>query len=460
MLFCSYIFLFLFLPLTVLCYYLLNRLHPLAGKISLLGASLFFYGYFNPVYLLLLLGSLVFNFLLGERLQKRKDRLLLTVGITANILLLGYCKYYDFFVSNVNMLFGTDWTLKHLLLPLGISFFTFQQISYLCEIYNGTLKERYSPLTYSLFITFFPQLVAGPIVLPDEMMPQFADRKNQKINLQNIACGFFIFILGLSKKMLLADNFAPIADRIFPMSDPGFLDAWYAVFAYTMQIYFDFSGYCDMAIGIGLLFNISLPVNFSSPYRSGDIQEFWRRWHITLGRFLSQFIYIPLGGSRKGKVRTLLNLFITFLISGLWHGASYLFILWGGLHGGAMVLHRLWSKELHLRMPRIAGIVLTFLFTALAWVCFRAETPGQAKAIYTGLFNFDPAKVQLFLKEHSWNNTLLLLLSMLIIFLLPPANSFRERFKPNRLFMLTSVILFFLCVLHLNRISPFIYFNF
>ena len=277
MLFCSYIFLFLFLPLTVLCYYLLNRLHPLAGKISLLGASLFFYGYFNPVYLLLLLGSLVFNFLLGELLQKRKDRLLLTVGITVNILLLGYCKYYDFFVSNINMLFGTDWTLKHLLLPLGISFFTFQQISYLCEIYNGTLKERYSPLTYSLFITFFPQLVAGPIVLPDEMMPQFADRKNQKIHLQNIACGFFIFILGLSKKMLLADNFAPIADRIFPMSDPGFLDAWYAVFAYTMQIYFDFSGYCDMAIGIGLLFNISLPVNFSSPYRSGDIQEFWRR---------------------------------------------------------------------------------------------------------------------------------------------------------------------------------------
>lgn len=460
MLFCSYIFVLLFLPLTVAGYFFFNHFTPRYGKIFLLGASLYFYAYFNIFYLFLLLGSLTFNYCLGNLLWTKKSRLLVLTGISANILLLGYCKYYDFFVSNINSLFGTDIVLLHLLLPLGISFFTFQQISYLSDVYNNVFKEKYSLLDYSLFVTFFPQLVAGPIVLANEMMPQFANPSNARFNVKNASCGIFIFALGLAKKKLLADIFAPVADAAFSLAEPGFADSLTGTLAYTMQIYFDFSGYCDMAIGIGLMFNIKLPVNFSSPYRAANIQEFWRTWHVTLGRFLSQFIYIPIGGSRKGMLRTYLNLLITFLVSGLWHGASWMMIIWGALHGLAVVVHRIWSKELNLKMSRIPATVLTFLFVWSAWIFFRASGIEEVKRIFSGFFNFRPQPVERFIDSFSLENAGYFIVGLFIIFFLPPANSFCKNFKPAVWNLLTALILLVCSVFSFNKISPFIYFNF
>ncbi len=460
MLFCSYVFILAFLPLTLLGYFLLNKVNSVAGRCYLLAASLFFYGYFNISYLFLLLGSLVFNYCIGDILTRYRKRWLLIFGCTANLLLLGYCKYYDFFAANINELFGTDIVLQNLLLPLGISFFTFQQISYLSDVYYQELKEKYSPLTYALFVTFFPQLVAGPIVLANEMMPQFAEKENQKVNYHNLSCGIFIFALGLAKKILLADNIAPVADSVFYMAEPGAADSLLGSLAYCLQIYFDFSGYCDMAIGIGLMFNIVLPVNFSSPYRSTDIQEFWRRWHITLGRFLGEFVYRPLGGSKKGRINTLLNLAITFLISGLWHGANWMMILWGALHGMAMVLHRIWSKELKMKMPLWAGGIITFIFVWLAWIFFRAENMAQALKVFRGFGNFSAEKFSAAVENADLNTLGIMAAAVLIIFFLPPANSFKDDFKPALWHWLTAFVLIISSVFCFSRISPFIYFNF
>lgn len=460
MLFCSYIFVLLFLPLSAAGYFLFNKLGRIYGRLFLLLCSLFFYGYFNPVYLLLLLGSLCFNYCIGSLLWKKQSRLLLFIGITVNIILLGYCKYYDFFVSNINALFNTDFTLKHLLLPLGISFFTFQQISYLCDVFNRELAEKYSPLTYSLFVTFFPQLVAGPIVLANEMMPQFSCSENARFNSVNASCGIFVFSLGLAKKMLLADVFAPMADAAFALAAPGFADSLTGVLAYALQIYFDFSGYCDMAIGIGLIYNIKLPVNFSSPYRAANIQDFWRTWHVTLGRFLSQFIYIPLGGSKKGKVRTYFNLAVTFLVSGLWHGASWMMILWGALHGAAIVIHRIWSRELKLKMPRMAAVILTFVFVCFAWIFFRAANLGEARRIIYGFSDFSSGRFADFCKHFKAEQLIYFAVAFGIIFCLPPANSFSKNFKPAFWNFALALILVICSVFSFNKISPFIYFNF
>lgn len=460
MLFCSYIFILMFLPLSVAGYFLLNRCSRTAGRVWLLAASLFFYGYFNIYYLFLLIGSLVLNYTLGHILCTKRSKFLLALGIAANIFILGYCKYYDFFVSNINILFGTDILLKHLLLPLGISFFTFQQISYLYDVYDRVLTEKYSPLTYSLFVTFFPQLVAGPIVLANEMMPQFAEEKNLKVNYSNLACGIFIFSLGLAKKMLLADFLAPVADRTFAMSTPGFADSLVGSLAYFLQIYFDFSGYCDMAIGIGYMFNIVLPVNFYAPYRSANIQEFWKTWHITLGRFLTQFVYFPLGGSKKGRLRTYINLFMVFFVSGIWHGASWMYVIWGMVHGIAVMVHRFWSKDLKKTMPRYAGFILTFLFLWLSVIIFRSENLAVAKRVYCGFFRFRTNDFIAFAASFSRKDLLLFIVSFLIIFLLPPANSFQKNFKPALWHLAVSLILIVCSIFCFNKISPFIYFNF
>ena len=340
MLFPSFTFLLGFLPLTVTVYFLLTRWSSLCSRIWLIAASIVFYSWFNPSYGLILGASIMGNWIFARALYQRKSLLILWIGILCNVLLLGYFKYYDFFVENINMLFGTSFLLKHILLPLGISFFTFQQISFLQMIYEGTLEDRYTFTEYALFVCFFPQLIAGPIVLPEEMMSQFSKKENLRPDSRNIAAGLYAFSLGLGKKILLADFFARIADRGFSSVTGNFFDSWFTALAYTFQIYFDFSGYCDMAIGIGLLFNSRLIQNFNAPYRAENITDFWKRWHMTLGRFLLSSVYIPLGGNRHGKIRTCINLLITFFISGLWHGASYLFILWGMIHGAALVLHR------------------------------------------------------------------------------------------------------------------------
>ena len=393
MLFNSYEFIFLFLPLTWFIYFYLNskRLTELS-KGFLVFSSLFFYSWWNISYLPLILISMLFNYILGSSLAKNSKskyrKQILVFGIVANLLLLGYFKYADFFIENINLLTGTHINLLHLALPLAISFFTFQQISYLVDSYRQESKE-YDFLNYALFVTFFPQLIAGPIVHHKEMMPQFARMRNRVKNYHNIAMGLFIFSIGLFKKVVIADTFATWTINGFDIAEKlNLIEAWVTSLSYTFQLYFDFSGYTDMAIGAALLFNIKLPINFNSPYKAVDIQDFWRRWHITLSRFLRDYIYIPLGGNRKGKFRTYNNLMATFVLGGLWHGAGWTFIFWGFLHGLALVIHRAW-KELGFYMNKLLAWFITFNFINISWVFFRAKEWDDALKVLNGMFSFD-----------------------------------------------------------------------
>jgi len=351
LLFNSYEFIFVFLPITFIIYFYLNhkRLTE-ASKGFLVFSSLFFYSWWNIAYLPLILSSMLFNYIIGNSLNNDEGhhrfpkKSILTFGIVSNIALLGYFKYSDFMIENVNYLTSSNIPTLDLALPLAISFFTFQQISYLVDSYKQETKE-YDFLNYALFVTFFPQLIAGPIVHHKEMMPQFANTRNKVKNYKNIAMGLFIFSIGLFKKVVIADTFATWATAGFDTATTlNLFEAWATSLSYTFQLYFDFSGYTDMAIGAALLFNIKLPINFNSPYKAITIQDFWRRWHITLSRFLKDYIYIPLGGNRKGEFRTYNNLMATFIIGGLWHGAGWTFVFWGFLHGIALVVHRVWSK--------------------------------------------------------------------------------------------------------------------
>jgi D-alanyl-lipoteichoic acid acyltransferase DltB (MBOAT superfamily) len=456
MLFPTFTFILGFLPLTVLVYFLLSKKSITLSRVWLLGASIVFYSWFNWSYSLILATSILMNWFFAQVLLKHRSKVIFILGILCNVLLLGYFKYYDFFVENINALFGTSFLLKHILLPLGISFFTFQQISFLQQVYSRTLEKQYSFLSYALFVSFFPQLIAGPIVLPDEMMSQFDRIENSRPDMNNMAKGLYVFALGLGKKILLADFFAEIADKGFTALSGNFFESWGTALAYTFQIYFDFSGYCDMAIGIGLLFNICLPKNFDAPYLSGNISEFWRRWHITLGRFLMSSIYIPLGGSKCSKVRTCCNLMITFLVSGLWHGASWLFVLWGAFHGTALVIHRIWNKFWGFSMPLLLGRVLTFFFVLLTWVLFRAETLTQAKGIYKGMF----APVSWHFPDVSRLDYLLFGAGAVIILFCPTVSTLKEKFTPNLLNALLAILLIVSSMFLFVKTSPFIYFNF
>ena len=404
LLFNSYEFIFFFLPITFFIYFYLNKKRLTeASKGFLVFSSLFFYSWWNIIYLPLILGSMLFNYVVGESLTKRSEQrriqkiTLLSFGIVANIALLGYFKYADFFITNINVVSGADIPLLHLSLPLAISFFTFQQIAYLVDSYRGETHE-YDFLNYAVFVSFFPQLIAGPIVHHKEMMPQFANTQNKALNYKNIALGLFIFSIGLFKKVVIADSFSVWATAGFDKAATlNFIEAWTASLSYTFQLYFDFSGYTDMAIGAALLFNIRLPVNFNSPYKALTIQDFWRRWHITLSRFLKDYIYIPLGGNRKGRFHTYNNLMATFVIGGLWHGAGWTFVFWGLLHGAALVIHRIW-QQFGLKLPRLFAWFITFNFINMAWVFFRAKEWDDAIKVLKGMFGFSgivlPAQLQ------------------------------------------------------------------
>ena len=400
MLFNSAEFLLLFLPITFLVYFGLNhRRLTLAGKTWLILASLFFYGWWNPAYVVLILVSMLANFAIGSGLTRGQGSAaatgsprpgvpsrkgLLFVGMAFNLGLLGYFKYADFFVANVNSLAGADWALPQVVLPLAISFFTFTQIAYLVDAYRSEAKE-YDLLNYVLFVTFFPHLIAGPILHHKEMMPQFASRWSRIRQYPNILLGLFIFSMGLFKKTVIADGFATWATAGFDKAEVlNFFEAWGASLSYTFQLYFDFSGYSDMAIGAALLFNIRLPINFNSPYKALNIQDFWRRWHMTLSRFLRDYVYIPLGGNRRGRLHTHANLFATFLLGGLWHGASWMFVIWGALHGIAIVLHRIW-RDWGGRMPTALAWLLTFNFINVTWVFFRARDMDAALKVLGGM---------------------------------------------------------------------------
>lgn len=393
MLFNSVVFILLFLPITYFVYFYLNNKRLILGaRTWLVAASLFFYGYWKISYLPIILASIAFNFIIGSAIVKSPKnsrinrKFVLILGIIANIAMLGYYKYTDFIIDNVNYLTGSNFTLPHIILPLAISFFTFQQITYLVDSYKGLTKE-YDFLTYALFVTFFPQLIAGPIVHHKEMIPQFDTVSNLKIKYKNVASGLFIFLIGLFKKVVIADFVAQTATIGFDQAENlNMVAAWVTSLSYTIQLYYDFSGYCDMAIGAALIFNIKLPLNFNSPYKATNIQDFWRRWHMTLSRFLRDYIYIPLGGNRYGINRQCLNLFAVFVIGGIWHGANWTFVIWGVLHGVAAVIHRLWQLT-GVKLNKYLSWFITFNFVNIAWIFFRAKDFASANKVLSGMFN-------------------------------------------------------------------------
>ena len=384
--------------------------------------SLWFYGYSNPIYLLLILSSICVNFLITGRITaKRKQESLkrakywMIAGVLFNLALIFYFKYYDFFISNMNVLFKEDWTLKNIALPLGISFFTFQQVSYVVDCYREKELVQYKFIEYAAYVTFFPQLVAGPIVMHSELVPQMQNRAKKKIDFENMSQGVYALALGLGKKVLIADTLSKIVSVGYAdISSLNRISAIVIMVSYTLQIYFDFSGYCDMALGMAKMFNIDLPFNFNSPYKAKTVSEFWARWHMTLTRFFTHYVYIPMGGSRKGKIRTYLNTMIVFLLSGIWHGANWTFIFWGIIHGAFMTMEKVVKDLLGIHKKsdakngnvnskqngweyvddkkpdrmiqkvwnvfgKILGSIYVFAFVNLTWVLFRAESIEQAK---------------------------------------------------------------------------------
>ncbi len=394
-------------------------------------ASLFFYGWWNPVYVSLILCSMVFNYSTGVVLSKNHDsqknkKYLLIFGIGANLALLAYYKYSNFMVENINHALHAAIHLEPIILPLGISFFTFTQIAYLVDAYRGLARE-YNISHYALFVTYFPHLIAGPVLHHKEMMPQFSDKSIYKFNFTNFNAGFSYFILGLFKKSVIADGMSVFAAPIFDSATKGLalttLDGWCGALAYSFQLYFDFSGYSDMAIGLALMMGIRLPVNFDSPYKAINIIDFWRRWHMTLSRFLRDYIYIALGGNRHGDIQRYWNLILTMLIGGLWHGSGWTFIIWGGLHGVLLIINHGWQSFQHsyLKLSRernsswlsiVLARGLTFIAVVIGWVIFRATDMAVAKAMLSAMFLNQNMSLSPFVSELVQNSLIYKALSL------------------------------------------------
>lgn len=515
MLFNSIQYLLLFLPLSWLGFHFLGRRHFTRGQLLwLVACSLFFYASWNPVFVTLIVGSVSGNFifgrLIGQSKSARSSKTLLTLGVTFNLALLAYFKYTGFFIENLNLLASTLIPIPEITLPLAISFFTFQQIAYLVDVHRDEAKD-YSFIHYCLFVTFFPQLVAGPIVHHKEMMPQFDTPASGGAGLENIQVGITIIILGLFKKIILADNLALFANPLFLQAESGaglsLTEAWVAVGAFTGQIYFDFSGYTDIAIGSARLFGIKLPENFYSPYKSTSIIEFWRRWHITLSRFLRDYLYISLGGNRRGSFKRYRNLLLTMLLGGLWHGANWNFVIWGALHGTYLVLNHFWrylcgrfnigTGESGV-LARTVYQTITLLAVMLAWVFFRAETTAGATVVITALTNFsdlglDPAYINsLFTGQPAFGlihanlpgvsqaavAMTFLILALLICLVAPNTQQFMANYQPALVvtkwpvttarllwrpcakYAVAFAALFYLALLGIGSASEFIYFQF
>ena len=487
MLFNSYIFVFLFFPLVVAGYYGLQ--HFGWEKVALgflIMMSMIFYGYNSVEYLMILISSIVLNYLL-VRLMNRTDRLILRrvflmSGLVLNLGILFCFKYYDFFIENVNAVLRTDYHFLRLALPLGISFYTFQQLSYVIDSYRGEC-EQYSFLEYAAYVSFFPQLIAGPIVYHNELIPQLRAKENHRINYENMSKGIYAFALGMAKKVLIADTLSKVVTVGYANVDElNSISTIIVMICYSMQIYFDFSGYCDMAYGIGFLFNVELPFNFNSPYKAVSVRDFWDRWHMTLTRFFTKYVYIPLGGSRKGKIRTYLNVMIVFLVSGIWHGANWTFILWGIVNGLGNLFDRLFAGILD-KIPRVVRITVTFCFCSIAWSMFRAESVGQGwqmiknlqmtgdgkvYSAITDAFNkifevklFERAGFGSLLQIYPWL-LLVIFIVILIIACLAMRNTQEKvndgRYRTGRI--VTTVVLLLWSVLSLSEVSEFLYFNF
>lgn len=409
MLFNSYEFLFFFLPATIAVFLTLSGYRYFKAAAAWLAlASIFFYGYWSPRYVILLMASIALNFAAGHAISRYRRgfrpelaQRILVAALAANLGALGYFKYANFFVNSINSAANTNIDLAQIVLPIGISFFTFTQIAFLIDTFRGKVSEsRFVP--YVLFVTFFPHLIAGPVLHHAEMMPQFARDETYRFRLGNFLVGVAFFSIGLFKKVILADGIQPFVGPVFE-ADPSFaltaIEAWGGVLAYTLQLYFDFSGYSDMAIGLSKMINVDLPLNFNSPYKAVNISDFWRRWHMTLSRFLRDYLYISLGGNRKGPFRRYVNLLTTMVLGGLWHGAGWTFVIWGALHGLYLVINQLWQMarerllghDLSRSTPvaRLLSGLITFICVVIAWVFFRATSLESALSVLRGMFGFN-----------------------------------------------------------------------
>ncbi|AYQ30034.1 MULTISPECIES: MBOAT family protein [unclassified Polaromonas] len=513
MLFNSYVFIFGFLPITLFGFFFLGRTSHRLAALWLAAVSLFFYGWWDERYVGLLLASIAFNFgagfLIGRSVRQnhgtsgRRSKVMLASAIAVNLVFLVYFKYANFFVDNLNQVTGGVWTLTNVVLPLGISFFTFTQIAYLVDTYQGKVKE-FNFIHYTLFVTYFPHLIAGPVLHHKQMMPQFRHSVTYRISLENFNIGLTIFIIGLAKKVLLADQFALYANPVFNAAalggEPKVFEAWIGALAYALQLYFDFSGYSDMAIGLSRMLNIKLPLNFDSPYKAPNIIEFWRRWHMTLSTFLRDYLYVPLGGSRKGVPRRYVNLMITMLLGGLWHGAGWTFVLWGGLHGVYLVINHGWRNLTGACVAAtgwraVAGIGLTFVVVVVAWVPFRAPDMEVALRMWAGMVGVNgmslpssfesrlPGFFSMFTVFEgltpmaalkNWDVLLAIPIGLAIVWGLPNTQQWMSRYDPaldlvpvtrltwklSRVCGVAAGVLFALSLLMLTRESAFLYFQF
>jgi len=495
MLFSSYSFLFFFLPVTLAGFIVLSRHQgPQAARVWLVLTSLFFYGWWNPVYVALIVASMAFNFTLGRQMGRlarlgKPTKGTLVFAVAANLALLGYFKYANFFVHSVNAVAGTHWDMGRIVLPLGISFFTFTQIAYLVDVSRGIVCE-YSMGNFLLFVTFFPHLIAGPIIHHSQMMPQFAELKTYRFSWNNLAVGLGLLSLGLFKKVVIADEMVENVGKVFNAAAAGQglhpMDAWAGVLAYTFQIYFDFSGYSDMAVALGMMFGIVLPQNFNSPYQALNIADFWRRWHITLSRFLRDYLYIPLGGNRHGEFRRYVNLIVTMLLGGLWHGAAWTFVLWGLFHGVGLAIFHGWqtlrSKINPTGQPLLPawisvwiGRAVTLLFVVVGWVLFRSTNLATAQHLLGTMFGAGTtlaAGAPMLVKSNFW-----LWLGTLLAFVwflpntgeimerhLAPASSANSggwlKLKITPRWAFATGLLLAASILSLSRAGEFLYYNF
>jgi D-alanyl-lipoteichoic acid acyltransferase DltB (MBOAT superfamily) len=489
-------------------FFLVARFNKIAAGLWLALASLFFYGWWSPQFILLLLSSICFNYCAGyvlSRGQAKTNKLLLGLAISVNLVCLGFFKYVNFFISTIDSL-GADIGLLDIVLPIGISFYTFTQIAFLVDAYRGVARE-YNFVHYLLFVTWFPHLIAGPVLHHSQMMPQFASPQTFKPNPESLSVGLTFFAIGLFKKVVLADYLAIYANPLFnlsgPDSSPMLISAWAGSLAYTLQLYFDFSGYSDMAIGLSRMFNIKLPLNFDSPYKAVNIIEFWRRWHMTLSHFLRDYLYFPLGGNRKGPTRRQINLMATMLLGGLWHGAGWTFVLWGALHGLYLVINHAWqnlSGRLNTKNSRLKeyfSVGLTFILVVFAWVPFRAPDISTTLEIWKGmiglngitlhpsLLGYMPESLASgviyngFVPELQVNTVSLfqwIALGLFIVWVMPNTQQILSNYapawdkarpgkylinwRPTKIFGFITGLVFAVAVLLFQKNSPFLYFQF
>ncbi|MDP1879604.1 MAG: MBOAT family O-acyltransferase [Parachlamydiaceae bacterium] len=483
MLFNSHGFIFLFLPI-VLCgyFFFIQRRLPRYALSFLLASSLFFYAYWDYRFLVLLIGSIGFNFGMGYLISKwddwkKKGVFFLAIGL--DLALLFHFKYFTFIKEVFASLTGQTHTFEGMILPLGISFFTFTQIAYLIDLYQGKAKSS-DFISYALFVTVFPHLIAGPILHHKDMMTQFDDMGNKGWSIENISKGIFLFIVGLTKKVLIADYLSTLVSPVFdgPLESLPFFHAWCAALIYTLQLYFDFSGYSDMAVGLGLLFNLHLPINFDSPYKATSMIDFWRRWHISLSIFLRDYLYIPLGGNRNGDWAKMQNLFVTMLLGGIWHGAGWTFVLWGACHGFLLIINHTW-RSFRIHLPNSFSRIITFAAIMITWVIFRSPNITVMIHILKGMFgmngvalptSFGPYLswlssfgVEFIHLEHllfKGKEMILLVIMTIVVLFLPNSNYWKERFFHYRFSGALCACIFVFVLLNLTEVSEFLYYQF